>query len=86
MSHPWARLALAPWADFFVAHPEIPVLAAEVPGISQDVLAGLTAPVDSALPIKGTIFAPFLLEGFLGLLETIEAGPCIVLETASCVK
>lgn len=32
MSHPWARLAPAPWADFFKTHPEIPVVAAGVPG------------------------------------------------------
>lgn len=46
-----SRLAPAPWTEFFIAHPEIPVVAAEVPGISQDVPAELTAPLDSALPV-----------------------------------
>lgn len=75
----WNRLGHAAWADFFITHPEMPVVAAEVPGISQDVLAGLTAPLDSPLPFPSVFsagsapsqpvpqfFAHFLMEGFLG--------------------
>lgn len=79
---PMARLAPAPWADFFRIHPEIPVGAAEVPGISQDGLAELTAPPASALPMPSGFsaasapskaVAQFLLiscwKDFFGLLE-----------------
>lgn len=42
---------------FLITHREMPLVAAEVPGIPQDVLAGLTAPLDSALPVPSVFSA-----------------------------